>query len=163
MKHLVLAGVFKYLPAIGHVQILLALLVCCSGVIHSCEWRPPAGASSLCFQPMQELMDTLGAPAISKPSLAIVFVAPEGIKEVQVAFGAEVCHSKTGISRSTEPRRCRQNMSTGNTTAKLLPVCRPWCLLSIIEVHQLHHISCFKSMYCEFALLCTAALQLLQY
>jgi hypothetical protein len=99
---------------------------------------------------MQELMDMLGAPAISKPSLAIVFVAPEGIKEVQVAFGAEVCHGRTGISRSTEPRRCRQNMSTGNTTAKLLPVVLGACC------PLLKCISCIKSI---FSSPCTVSLQ----
>eukprot|EP00775_Hariotina_reticulata_P012225 gene12225-12363_t len=51
------------------------------------------GASSVCFQPMQELLDSFGAPAISKPSLAIIFVAPEGIKEVQVACGAQVAQA----------------------------------------------------------------------
>jgi hypothetical protein len=48
------------------------------------------GASSLSFPVMRELLEELGAPAPAKPHVALAFVAPAGLKEVQAALGSEV-------------------------------------------------------------------------
>jgi hypothetical protein len=50
----------------------------------------PSGACSLTFPVMRELLEELGAPAPVKPSVALAFVAPAGLKEVQAALGSEV-------------------------------------------------------------------------
>jgi hypothetical protein len=49
-----------------------------------------AGASSLTFPVMRELLEELAAPASTKPNVALAFVAPAGLKEVQAALGSEV-------------------------------------------------------------------------
>jgi hypothetical protein len=49
-----------------------------------------AGASSLTFPVMRELLEELAAPAPTKPNVALAFVAPAGLKEVQAALGSEV-------------------------------------------------------------------------
>jgi hypothetical protein len=39
---------------------------------------------------MRELLEELAAPALTKPNVALAFVAPAGLKEVQAALGSEV-------------------------------------------------------------------------